>query len=226
MIPRISLGLLVAGAAAAQTGVPPRPAGADYAAHETLREVAVGAAIIPASQVAKVFTSRIAKDYVVIEVALYPKNASIDISNSDFALNWGDSRSYPSTTQEVAWHGQKTSQPSTTQGTHVVAEAGISFGTRTNPETGQTQHGTATYGAVGVDNRPSPSAPPPNPANDPDVVEGRLLRMALPEGRIDRPSAGYLYFPRAPKASGSMSGALRLEYTQDRERGELVLSTK
>jgi hypothetical protein len=195
----------------------------DYAAHDEFPDVAIGASIVPASQVAKRFTTRISKDYVVIEVALYPRNGQpTDLHTSDFALNSGtDSRNYPATSQEVAWHGQRPPRPAA-QGTHVVAEAGVEFGARTNPATGKTEHGAAAYGGAGVDNRP-PTPAAPDPANDPDAVEGRLLRMALPEGQIDRPSAGYLYFPRPTKAA---NGAVRLECSHNGERKELALSTK
>jgi hypothetical protein len=92
-----------------------------------------------------------------------------------------------------------------------VAFAGVSAGSHTKP---------SVYGGVEADNRPR-QAPPPDPANDPNAVEGRLLRMELPEGPTDRPAAGYLYFPRPLKAAGP-----RLEYTLNGERRELALPAK
>ena len=173
---------LLAYAAAAQTGVPPRAFVTDYPAHDAV----LGAAIVPASQVAKVFSGTVAKDYIVVEAAVFPGNAqSLDLVALDFALNMGsDNRCYPATPEEAAWHGRQ--QPGIPpQGPRVVGEAGVLVGTRTDPVTGRAEHGVATYGGVGVDNRPPPPAPSASasPANDPFAIEGRLRRMATEEVR-------------------------------------------
>jgi hypothetical protein len=187
----------------------------------------VGAAIVPATQVAKVFSNSIAKDYVVVEVAVYPVTGqSVDLQSFDFALNNGaDARSFPATAEEAAWHGRKPVTSSQNQGPHVVAEAGVLVGTRTDPYTGRQAHGVATYGGVGVDNRPLPPAAQPGPADDPYAIEGRLLRMAFPGGQTDRPVAGYLYFPKG-SSKRPKGGAYGLEYSQGTERKELVLPQK
>ena len=218
---RISLiACLLACAAAAQTGLPPRSVVTAYPAHEGQ----LGAAIVPASQVAKVFTNAIAKDYVVVEVAVFPENApSLDLAALDFALNFGsDSRSYPATPEEAAWHGHQSS-PATSQGPRMIGEVGVSGGTRTDPVTGRTEHGVATYGGVGVDNRPAPPVAPgtANPADDPYAVEGRLRRMAFPGGQTDRPIAGYLYSPKT-----SSKKPVSLEYSWGGLRKVLPLPLK
>jgi len=214
---------LLAAAAAAQTGVPPRPASTEYPVHNDL----VGAAIVPASQVAKVFSSSIAKDYVVVEVAVYPApGQSVDLQRFDFALNDGaDARSYPATPEEAAWHGRKPVTSGTSQGPRVVGEAGVLVGTRTDPYSGRQTHGVATYGGVGVDNRPLPPPAQPGPADDPYAIEGRLQSMAFPGGQADRPVAGYLYFPKG-SSRRPKGGAYGLEYSQGSERRELALPLK
>ncbi len=95
---------LLATAAAAQTGVPPRPATNEYPAHNGR----AGAAVVPSAQVAKVFSPLIARDYIVVEFAIYPANGQrIDLQSLDFALNDGaDTRAYPCNVPEesrVAW---------------------------------------------------------------------------------------------------------------------------
>ena len=204
---------LLALTAAAQTGVPPRLASSDYPAHNDN----AGASIVPATQVAKVFSSAIAKDYIVVEFAIYPAaGQDIDLQSLDFALNDGaDSRAYPATPEEAAWHGHKPNS-SSIQGPHIVAEAGVIVGSHTPP---------IVYGGVGVDNRPAPPPPPPTPADDPYVIEARLRNMALPNGRTDRPVAGYLYFPKA-SAKRPKSGVYSLEYSQSGERKQLALPLK
>jgi hypothetical protein len=200
--------------------VPPRASVTDYPAHDSV----LGAAIVPASQVSKVFSGAVAKDYIVVEVAVFPENAqSLDLVALDFALNTGsDNRCYPATPEEAAWHGQK--QPGIpAQGPRVVTEVGVVVGTRTDPVTGRAEHGVATYGGVGVDNRPPPPAPSASasPAGDPYAIEGRLRRMALPGGQTDRPIAGYLYFPKV-----SSKKTASLEYSQNGVRKELALPLK
>jgi hypothetical protein len=213
---------LLAAVAFAQMGVPPRLANTDYPAHSGL----LGAGIVPVSQVAKVFSSLIGKDYVVVEVAVYPVTGqSVDLQALDFALNDGSgARSYPATPEEAVWHGRKPVTSSASQGPHVVGEAGVLVGTHTDPYTGRQTHGVATYGGVGVDNRPLPPAAQPGPADDPYAIEGRLRRMAFPGGQTDRAVAGYLYFPKGSKRP--KGGAYGLEYSQGSERKELVLALK
>jgi len=213
---------LLAAAAAAQTGVPPRLASTEYPARNDL----VGAVIVPASQVAKVFSDPIAKDYVVVEIAVYPVTGqSVDLQTLDFALNDGSgARSYPATPEEAAWHGHKPVTSNASQGPHLVGEAGVLVGTHTDPSTGRQTHGVATYGGVGVDSRPLPPAAQPSPADDPHTIEGRLRRMAFPGGQTDRPVAGYLYFPKGSKRP--KGGAYGLEYSQGSDRKELAVPLK
>ena len=201
---------LLALTAAAQTGVPPRPASSDYPAHNDK----AGGAIVPSAQVAKVFSGAIARDYVVVEFAIYPANGQdIDLQSLDFALNDGaDSRAYPATPEEAAWRRRR-QNTSSSQGPHVVAEAGVIVGSHTP---------TVVYGGVGMDNRPAPPPPPPSPADDPYAIEARLRRTAFPSGRADRPAAGYLYFPKA-SAKRPKTGAYGLEYSLSGERKELAL---
>lgn len=207
--------------AAAQTGVPPRPACSDYPAHNG----SAGASLVPPNQISKVFSNSVARDYIVVEFALCPApGQTIDLSSLDFALNDGaDSRSYPATPEEAAWHGKKP-QGSISQGPHVVAEAGVIVGSRTDPVTGRPEHGVATYGGVGVDNRPAPPTAPPAPADDPYAIEGRMRRMAFPAGTTDRPVAGYLYFPKA--SAKKPKAAYGLEYSIGGARKELALPLK
>ncbi len=210
-----------------QTGVPARPAASDYPAHDAQ----AGAASVPASQVAKVFSASVAKGYLVIEFALYPNpGESFDLDRLDFALNWGqDARLYPAGAEQAAWWGHKAPDPASVSsgtGVHLVGEAGISVGSRTDPATGKAEHGVGTWAGVGVDNRPlpPPAASPANPADDPYAVEGRLRRMAFPTGLCNSPVAGYLYFPipaKRPKA-----GAAGLEFSRNGERKELQLQLR
>ena len=49
--------------------------------------------IIPANQVAKMFSPEIAKRYIVVEVAIYPENGvPFEVQSADFALRVGRAR--------------------------------------------------------------------------------------------------------------------------------------
>jgi len=214
------------------TGTSVRPNASDYDAHQTIREAAIGASILPAAEVARVFSGAVSKKYTVVEIAVYPQNSrGFDVAAIDFALKTGpDDRIYAITPEQVAWQGKHAHDSSTpsisggANGVHVVTEAGIAVGTRTNPATGRTEHGVATYGGVEVDNRPQSNPPPQSGSNDNIYVpEGKLRGMELQEGPTTRPISGYLYFAGPKKQKTT---PLVLEYSRSGERALLSLPNK
>jgi hypothetical protein len=213
---------------AGDTGTSIRPNASDYDAHQTIREAAIGASILPAAQVARVFSSAVSKKYTVVEIAVYPQSSrGFDVVALDFALKTGpDDRIYAITPEQVAWQGKRapdSSNPSS-NGVHVVTEAGIAIGTRTNPATGRTDHGVAAYGGVEVDNRPQSNPPPKSGSNDSTyILEGKLRGLQLQEGQTSRPISGYLYFA-GPKKQKTTS--LVLEYSRSGERVLLSLPNR
>lgn len=75
---------------AADTGVPPRAASTDYPVHDRANAAVIAAAIIPTNQISKMFSPDIAKEYIVVEVAIYPDGGvPFDVQLSDFALRVG-----------------------------------------------------------------------------------------------------------------------------------------
>lgn len=212
------------------TGTSVRPNASDYDAHQTIREAAIGARILPAADAARVFSSAVGKKYTVIEIAIYPQDSrGFDVAAIDFALKTGpDDRIYPLTPNQVAWQGKRAPDSPTPPlgGVHVGTEAGIAVGTRTNPATGRTEHGVAAYAGVEVDNRPQSSSPPqsgssPSGSNDSTyVLEGKLHGLGLQEGPTTRPVSGYLYFAHPKKQKTT---PLALEYSRSGERVSLSL---
>ncbi len=70
---------------AGDAGVPPR-ASTDYPAHGSVNAAVIAAAIVPSDQVAKMFSNEIGRQYVVVEVAIYPGNGQpFDVASSDSA---------------------------------------------------------------------------------------------------------------------------------------------
>ena len=51
--------------------------------------VRIAAAILAPKDVSKMFSSEIARDYIVVEVAVYPGAPPFDVESSDFALSVG-----------------------------------------------------------------------------------------------------------------------------------------
>jgi hypothetical protein len=227
MRPTLSFRLALAGnlmtsAVIAGTGLSPRADTAQYDVHQTVNSGAIGAAILSPEKVTKIFAADVRKRYVVVEVGVFPENGNaIDLTLIDFALKTPDDRSFPAAPAEVAWHGKRPPSPSVSSpGVNVVAEAGVGYGTRTNPATGRTDKGLATWAGAEVDNAPRPN-PPANSAGDTYALEGRLRSSELPEGRTTQPVAGYLYFPAA--RTKAKNPTLNLEYSHNGERVDLSL---
>src|SRR5271155_5321356 len=72
------------------TGMPPRGASTDYPVHGSASAATIAAAIVPANQVSKMFSPEIGKQYIVVEVAIYPEaGVPFDVESADFALRVG-----------------------------------------------------------------------------------------------------------------------------------------
>jgi hypothetical protein len=208
-------------AVAADTGVPPRNASTDYPAHGPADAATIAADIVPASQVAKMFSSAISKDYIVVEVAIYPDNGvPFDVKLSDFALRVGQRVGRADQPTEVGpWQERRT--PSRNLPVDITAETGVIYQRGSDPY-GRQQQGVGTYTGVAV----SPAGqnappPPPNPKVDPQVVSDKVRRDALPEGQTKTAIAGYLYFSQYAKRR--KSDPIELKYARDYVSVSLVL---
>lgn len=205
--------LLVGVMFGADTGVPPRPVPKDYPVQVQAPAAKIAAAIIPANQVSKMFSPDISKDYIVVEVAIYPENGvPFDVESPDFALRVGQRIGRADLPWDVArWPDRR--PPVGRSPMDVTTEVGVIHESGNDPVYGR-QHGTATYTGVAVsapghDNLP----PPPDPQADPRVISDKLQRMALPEGDTKAAIAGYLYFPEYAKHK--KSDEIELKYAKD-----------
>jgi hypothetical protein len=227
-VKRICIGLLAI-MAAADTGTPTRPNPADYQAHQSIRYATIAASRLPPAQTAKIFSPAVSRNFIVVEIAIYPESGrTFELLALDFALkNSSDDRIYAVAPEEAAWHGRKPpSQPGPSgipsSPVSVISDVEVGIGTRTNPATGRSEHGVATYGGVEVTNRP-PAGMSPGGSSSADstwVLEGKLRGLELQEGQTTRPVSGYLYFPMPKKQKNS---PLVLEYSRSGERAFLTL---
>ncbi len=212
-------------------GLPPRASANDYAAHIQVGDVTYGASLLSPDQVKHTFAFDISKTYVVFEVAVYPEanstgRLSLDPEGFVVGVAGGDvvHRADAVTVASVIQQ-KNTPRPSSRQGT-VVASTEVGYESGTDPYTGRRVHGTYTDTQVGVgtgrDNGPPVYPRPGGYPQDRQLLEDQLWDKSLPESKITRPTAGYIYFP-ASLLKKQPNGFYTLEYlgpqNQDDESG-------
>lgn len=179
---------------ASAQGVPVRAGVSDYPAHQTVNGATLAAAIVPVSQIEKMFSADIAKHYVVLEAAVYPQNGqAVDIDWLNFAVEIGDMVSYVEKPRDVATPWQEKSRIPDKSPT-VTTTTGVVYGRSSDPVYGRRSE-WGVYEGVSVTNDPRASTPPPI-QSDPQLVEKRIFERMLPEGRTANAVAGYLFFPQ------------------------------
>jgi hypothetical protein len=211
-------GMLSAGS----PGVRPRASVADYPAHQATAAFTVGAAVIPRSDVKKIFAADLnSAGYIVVEAGVFPSaGQDVDLSPGDFTLltDTGKIATRAVDAGDVAavLTRQRRSSPDVYSG----AGAGISHGSAVDPNTGRKIDSTVVevHGGVGVG---TPPVNYPLPANGPNpgAIEQELRAKSLPDGKTAVAVAGYLYFP---KPSGRTSGTWEL--TMDGAAGRVKLT--
>lgn len=165
-------------------GTTPKPKPEDYEVHAQAKDAAVGAEFMVHS-----FSSGeqtfLAKDYLVVEVALYPpKGATLSIRNGDFSLrlNRKEAGLQPASPSDVVFSLNRSewSQPATM----------IPGGPRSPDPVpgGQPPVGEPRYNPASSGNRPGKS-------------DELLLETALVEGPHHAAFSGFLYFPYRGKMS-------------------------
>src|SRR5689334_13565137 len=194
----------------AETGLRPRASASDYPARQTGAAAGVGAALLAPEEVKKLFAVDLTKmGYVVVELAIYPER-TVDVATRDFLLRVTSSGSTmrpvaPSVIAARLDDKKHPSQPPKVP-ERVQVYTGGTIGYESGGYNGRRTHGVYTEAGVGVGvggpgAPPPPPPPPPRSGKDQDAlsVQADLEYSALPEGRIDHPVAGYLYFPAPPK---------------------------
>ena len=191
---KIVVAVAVCGAACL-AGTPPRASSFDYRVQESNQDLTVAAEIVPPNQVKNLFSTDLSK-YVVVEVAIYPKNESkVDVSPVDFMLKLGSGDVVRAANPAaIARVRQQASAPKPASGSDIVVYPTATVGYESGP-----YHRGPVYGggvAVGVG---APSYPPPPASTDQDrkTMQLELEEKGLSQGVTTKPVAGYLYFPVA-----------------------------
>ncbi len=207
--------VLAATLVAGPKGTVPRSDAGRYPASATRDAESIGAILLTPAQLQKDFVSDL-KDYVVIEVAIYPTAGTpLDVSLSDFSLRLpsSDVAVRPMSPRLAAARVQKDKTAKRTVDLYPSVGVGYETGRTYDPITGQQRPGgvyTSTGVGVGVGGPSGPSD------RDRGVMEMELTEQGLPEGMASAPVAGHLYFPSSAKRK---SGIYELEY---RLRGQKV----
>jgi len=184
-------------------GVPPRATPSDYPAFQRTQDFFIGATLLSNDQVKRVLPADVAKKYVVVEVAFYPRDgATVEVFAFDFSLRFGkEMETHPVTPEETSTgtvsHGRG---PKIPEQVHIEKEVGVIVATGTDPVTGRRGTGVGTYEGIGVGigGGGSRRSPPPSSGGSAkaDRIEQQLRDKVLPEGKTTAPVAGYLYFPK------------------------------
>jgi hypothetical protein len=213
--------ILSMAARAADTGVPLRGASTDYPVHERADAATIAADIIPPNQVAKMFSPDISKQYIVVEVAIYPEGGvPFDVKSADFALRVGQRVGHADRPVDVApWYERR--DPGGRLPVDVTVETGGIYEHGDNPYDARRQ-GVGTYSGVAV-TAPGRNDPPPpsDPKVDPRVMYDKVRRSSLAEVDTKTAIAGYLYFPQYSKQR--KSDEIELKYTKDDVSANLML---
>jgi hypothetical protein len=199
-------------AAGDDIGVSPKPKPSDYPVHDSVKTAMIGAAIVPPEQVKKMFSPETSKEYVVVEVAVYPEGGrSFDVDLFAFALKAGDQVVRPSEPRDVAIPWRQRSVPLASRGPNVTTDTGIIVARETDPNTGRPRTSVGTYQGVEVSNYPTNPAPPPPSNPGLGGLVDKICSLALPQGPTGVPVAGYLYFRHHTRKQDSFT----LNYADD-----------
>jgi hypothetical protein len=182
---------------AAQGTVPLKEA-KHYPASITVDGVGIGAAILNPSQVKQRFVTDLGRDFLVVELALFPNNGvdlaldaekfALRINRQEGALRSENPKVIAAALQQADESGRDIA---------VIPHVGVGYesgGVRYDPTTGTYRRGGGLYTSTGVAVVVGdPANSPPSRKNE-EVMALELTEKGLPAGTFQKPVAGHLYF--------------------------------
>jgi hypothetical protein len=191
--------------------VKPRAKAQDYPAVQQQTDFALAAAQLSAKQVRKTFVSNVGKDYVVVEIAVYPKTET-SIAPQNFTLRAADTNDtiHPADPKLMASQINEKDQKGNDIAIYPVTE--VTYSTGSAPDDpyyyrNGRNSGLSTSAGVMVDVN-SKKKNPKTSAADSKAMTAELSEKSLPAVAATKPVAGYLYFP----ISADKHLAYQLEY--------------
>ena len=188
----LSLLLTVPLLAQQHVGLKPRAKASDYPVVQEQNEFTIGVAQVPPKQVRRSFVSNIGKDYIVVELGVFPKTET-KLSPQDFVLRVQGEKDMirPADPQLIAAKINQKDQ----SGHDVVLypSMGVGYQTGYDPYSGRGKGWSTSSGVTGdvQDRKKSPRTA----AADEKAMTAELTDKSLPEIKTSKPVAGYLYFP-------------------------------
>jgi len=215
---------LICAALAAQSpkGTVPRASADKYPAHAEQSRASIGALLLSRKDARKVFITNVEECCVVVEFALFPKGAHVNVSMDDFVLRvkGSDVGIRPSTAELIAADLVEITPRDRTTQTGVETHSGIGYEHGGyDPATGQRRPSGVVYSSgagvgVGVGGKTTPGNTE-TIRYDRSAMEQELSGKGLPMGEASAPVSGYLYFPVPAK---DRKNARQLEYTTNNEK--------
>lgn len=189
-------------AAGDDSGTTPRSKPSDYPAHQKVKTAELAAVILTPDEVKKIFSSEVARAYMIVEVAVYPADSEkFDVDLLDYSLKIGGQLTHADKPDNVMipWGNSSRVPTLGNNGPTVTEDTGVIVAHGTDPTTGRPRTEVGTWQDVGVSNYPRPADPPPARKPDQTALYNRIAGRALPQGATAKPVAGYLYFPQYGK---------------------------
>jgi hypothetical protein len=223
VIKALALILVCAGLSAqSPKGTVPRASADKYPAHAEQSKASIGALLLSRKEARKIFITNVEECCIVVEVALFPKGAHVNVSVDDFVLRvkGADIGVRPSSAELIAADLLETVPTDRTTQTGIETHSGVGYEHGGyDPVTGQRRPSGVVYSSgagvgVGVGGKTEPSNTE-TIRYDRRAMEQELSGKALPMGEASAPVSGYLYFPVPAK---DRKNARQLEYTTNGEK--------
>lgn len=214
----LAVALFCVSSSIAQThsGVVPRTAAADYAAHAVQDNIQIGASLLTHKELKQVFATDVNQCCLVVEVAFYPpKDNFVKISLDDFMLREAGMEVGPRPSTAEVLAARLEIRPTTPDrehraGVNSSSEIGYERDTpvnngNNNGDTRTSRGGIYQRQSVGIGIPVGGKSPERGPAaaeSNRHAIELELQEKALAEVSAWEPVAGYLYFSVPKKKKG------------------------
>jgi hypothetical protein len=195
-----------------------------YPNHVEAEGVGLGAAVLKEAEVKQHIVAELGREYLVVEVAVYPKDgADLAVRSDLFALRVGDQeRVIRSENPKVTAASIQKAEESR-RDILIIPQVGVGYETgngRYDPTTGRRTGGV--YTSTGVAVIVGPPFPGPNPKNE-EVMALELSEKGLPDGTFSKPIAGHLYFRVGKEVTKDSNSKYELTYELNGKQGVLPL---
>ena len=190
----LALGLM----AEDRAGIVPLENAGKYPQQAEREDFILGVKVLGAKDVERLFASDLNKHYIVVEVAIYPREGRLAEVSADQFLLYEEASSESARAAAPRDAARILQQANTKRGggRDVVLYPSVGVGYSTGGPYDRGGVSTSVGVGVGVGGPGGSGADTPD---DRDAMEAELSEKGLPSGEFAKPVAGYLYFPLKPR---------------------------